>query len=153
MSLPTRHYKMRVMCVFERATSRVPGNGLFLRACPPRRQAAGEDSDTSQDVTVKGNSHLCVYSNERITREEYTCLPNTDYLMECSHGIFTQQVYDGKNIGRFVNHRGFIPAFKTMVRISSRHRYPQGIKMWRLLLIVSVTSVTATVRELVSTSS
>ena len=151
MSLPTRRDKMRVVCV-RKSNIQGAGNGLFLRACPPRRQVAGEDSDTSQDVTVKGNSHLCVNS-ERITREEYTCVPNTDYVMECSHGIFTQQIYDGKNIGRFVNQGGLIPAFKTMVRISSRHRYPQGIKMWRLLLIVTVTSVTATVRELVSTSS
>ena len=50
--------------------------------------------------------------------------------MECSHGIFITQIYDGKNIGCFINQGGWIPAFKTMVRISSRHRYPQGIN-WR----------------------
>ena len=98
------------------------GNGLFLRARAPSRHPG----QARHDVFVQANTHLCVYSDEMITSDEYDRLANVDYVMQNRRGIFNPETFNGTNIGRFVNQGGLIPAFKKMVAVSSKLTHPGG---------------------------
>ena len=63
--------------VFVRESS-IPGagSGLFLRVRAPSRHPG----QARHEVFIQPNTHLCVYSNEMITSDEYDRLANVDYV-------------------------------------------------------------------------
>ena len=111
---PNSELRSESHVVVRKSTIDGAGNGLFLRGNLSSRQA-GRDSTQY----VKAKSHLCVYSQAPISREERDRLENTDYLMETGQNhIFDASTYNGVNIGRFVNQGGLLPAFTKMTQVS-----------------------------------
>ena len=101
------------------------GSGLMVRPTPPGRQ----------DVTIPSQKYLCFFA----TRQEQSHGPDSDYVLESARGprgdshnlVYDPQVYDGKNIGRFVNQAGLCDGIKALVascdRESGCETYAPGV--------------------------
>ena len=101
------------------------GSGLMVRPTPPGRQ----------DVTIPSHKYLYFFAS----RQEQSHGPESDYVLESARGprgnsrnlVYDPQVYDGKNLGRFVNQAGLCNRIKALVascdRDSGCDTYAPGI--------------------------
>ena len=83
------------------------GSGLLLRPTPPGRQ----------EVTIPQGAYLCFFANRTPAPER----PPSDYELGSTRrggagvGVYDPQVYDGQNIGRFINQGGLLEGIKALV--------------------------------------
>jgi hypothetical protein len=85
------------------------GSGLLLRPTPPGRE----------EVTIPQGAYLCFFANRTHAPER----PPSDYELGSTRGggagvgVYDPQVYDGRNIGRFINQGGLLEGIKALVSL------------------------------------
>lgn len=102
--------------------SRLPGAGLglFLRPTPPTTRGC---------LKIPSNRLICEYSNQPITEDEAEGLECTDYLFQFESTrvrYFNPVVYDGRNIGRFINHGGLKEGLIKLCQVCDREHGSTG---------------------------
>eukprot|EP00731_Ephydatia_muelleri_P014291 Em0008g11a len=89
------------------------GSGLMVRPTPPGRQ----------EVTIPKGAYLCFFANHTPAPEGH---PSDYELGSTRRGgarvdvVYDPQVYDGKNIGRFINQGGLLEGIKALVASCDR---------------------------------
>ena len=89
------------------------GSGLMVRPTPPGRQ----------EVTIPKGAYLCFFANHTPAPEGH---PSDYELGSTRRGgawvdvVYDPQVYDGRNIGRFINQGGLLEGIKALVASCDR---------------------------------
>ena len=96
------------------------GLGLFLRPTPPA---------TGVPLVIPKDRTICLYELQptRVPLDEIVC---TDYLMEDTRQklFFNPEVYDGANVGRFVNQGGLPEGVKKLCQSLDRKTGSRGLQ-------------------------
>ena len=100
------------------------GLGLFLKP-----------SSHSNPICIPPKRNICVYSSQP-TDSSASQMTNTDYLIEVERRgkviRYNPDVYDGRNIGRFVNQGGLLEGIREMALCCDRQQGGRGIQQGRI---------------------
>ena len=101
------------------------GLGLFLKPTLSSRCA----------ISIPPRRSICVYSTEPI-KAPISQHSTTDYLIEVERSgsslLYNPEVYDGRNIGRFVNQGGLLRGIQEMCLCCDRVQGGEGIQQGRI---------------------
>ena len=101
------------------------GLGLFLKPTLPSKHC----------ICIPAKKVICTYSAEPITTP-LLHMATTDYLIEAEHRgsilSFNPQVYDGQNIGRFINQGGLLEGIQEMCLCCDKQQGGSGIQQGRI---------------------
>ena len=106
VNIPTGHYSIHV----ENSAKHLKESNLFVARS--RIPGAGMGLFVRSDRHIPANKYLCVYASEPTVVDT----DNTDYMLEVSFGgqtlKYNSLVYNGVNLGRFVNQGGLEEGLK-----------------------------------------
>ena len=101
------------------------GFGLFLKPTSPSRRP----------ICIPPKKTICVYCIEP-TSGPVSQMPTTDYLLEVERSgtslFYNPQVYDGHNIGRFLNQGGLLQGIEEMCVCCDGEQGGEGIQQGRV---------------------
>lgn len=109
-----------------RSTIQNAGLGLFLKPTLPSRCS----------ISIPPKKAICVYSSEAVPTTDSQQYATTDYLIQVERRgntvCYNPQVYNGRNIGRFVNQGGLFEGIKQMCLSCDRKQGGEGIQQGQL---------------------
>ena len=108
-----------------KSTLQNAGLGLFLKPTLPSKHS----------ICIPTRKVICTYSAEPITTP-LMCMATTDYLIQAEHKgsilNYNPQVYDGHNIGRFINQGGLLEGIQEMCLCCDKQQGGSGIQQGRI---------------------